>query len=234
MHYLILGLLLLLLFYAGLKSFLNANSKNLAGTMQNIGGGALLVMALFFGATGRFAAAVPLGLFALTLLGRNIGGFNPFRGAGTKSTGQKSQVRTDTVEMELDHDTGAMEGVVLSGKFADRSLSSLSELELLELLQHCRTTDVQAAQLVEAYLDRMHADWRGDSKDETRSGSTKGSAEGPMSREDAFDILGLKPDASMADIRRAHRNLMKKLHPDQGGSTYLAARVNQAKDLLLD
>jgi len=238
MHYLILGLLLLIVVYAALRAFINANPKNLAKTMRNIGGGALLILALFFGATGRFAAAVPLGLFALTLLGRNVaggfGGFNPFPGGGSKSSGQKSQVRTETVDMELDHDTGAMDGRVLSGKFANRSLSSMSEKELRELLEHCRAKDAQAAQLVEAFLDRTHAEWRDGSNEKAHSGNTTGGADGPMSREDAFDILGLQSDASRADIRRAHRTLMKKLHPDQGGSTYLAARVNQAKDLLLD
>ena len=230
MHYLILALLVLFLLYAALKSFVNANPKDLAKNLRNIGGGALLILAIFLGATGRFAAAVPLGLFALTLLGRNVaGGFNPFPGGGKKSAGQKSQVRTETVEMVLDHDTGAMDGTVLSGEFAGRSFSSMNEKELRELFDYCWKNDEQAAQLVTAFLDREHAGWQ----DGSSQRSHPGGPERPMSRDDAFDILGLQSDASRADIRRAHRNLMKKLHPDQGGSTYLAARVNQAKDLLL-
>ena len=56
---------------------------------------------------------------------------------------------------------------------------------------------------------------------------------GNMSREEAYEVLGLKPGASEYDIREAHKRLIKQSHPDQGGSDYLASKVNRAKDVLL-
>jgi hypothetical protein len=58
-------------------------------------------------------------------------------------------------------------------------------------------------------------------------------AGGPMSRQEAYAILGLPAGASVADIRAAHRRLMRGAHPDTGGSDWLAARINQARDVLL-
>lgn len=54
-----------------------------------------------------------------------------------------------------------------------------------------------------------------------------------MTEEEAYKVLGLDAGAGPEDIRRAHRALMKKVHPDQGGSNWLASRINQAKDMLL-
>ncbi len=234
MHYLILAVLILLIVYAALRSFLNSNPKTLAQNMRKMAGFGALLMALFFTLTGRFPLAVPLGVLAISLLKGNFSGFNPFPGNANKSEGQQSRVRTRTVEMELDHDTGDMEGRVIRGKFASRALSSMSESEVIELWNECLKPDSQAAQLLEAYMDRRMPEWREDAGEKAKNSSAYGGrSDGPMSRDQAYDILGLEPDASKIDIRRAHRRLMKRMHPDQGGSTYLAAKINEAKDLLL-
>jgi hypothetical protein len=205
--------------------------------MRLTGGILLLLVAAFLLARGALPLAIPLAFFGLALLGLPVrswfGSGGPF--ASRKSPGQRSEVRTDALEMVLDHDSGEMEGRCLRGQFAGRMLSSLSEAELLVLLEELRATDAQGAALIEAYLDR-----RGQgSREGGAQGAAKEQARAPrggrirMSREEAYEVLGLKKGAGEDEIRAAHRKLMMKLHPDQGGSTYLAARINEAKDVLL-
>jgi hypothetical protein len=155
--------------------------------------------------------------------------------AARKSAGQKSGVRTDSIEMVLDHDSGRMDGRCLKGRFAGRDLSSLRDAEVLQLLEEISATDLQGTLLLEAYLDRRCQGWRdrrsgGGSREEVRQPRHPA---GRMGRKEAYDVLDLKPGATEAEIRVAHRRLMMKLHPDLGGSTYLAARINEAKEALL-
>lgn len=233
MHYLILGLIIVFLVYTALRAFVNADPKNLANNLRRTGGIAAIVIAILMAVTGRFALAVPLLFIAIPLLRGNMGGFNPFPGGSSKSQGQRSRVRTKTIEMELDHDTGDMEGRVIKGKFSSRTLSSMNEAELTQLHTECQKYDPQAAQLLDAYMNKRFAEWEGSGAGDTgANGQARAGSGGHMSREEAYEILGLEPGAGKLDIRRAHRKLMKKLHPDHGGSTYLAAKINEAKDLL--
>jgi hypothetical protein len=133
--------------------------------------------------------------------------------------------------MELDHDSGAMRGRILAGKHEGVTLDALDVATLVGLLPDI---DQESHALLAAYLDRRVPGWREHAQANTATG--QGSAPhttGPMTQEEAYQVLGLQPGANDAEISRAHRTLMKKLHPDQGGSTYLAARVNEAKDILL-
>ena len=160
----------------------------------------------------------------------STGPFGPKR----KTPGQKSGVRTESLEMVLEHDSGQMEGTCLKGRFAGKSLSSLGRHELFQLLEELRGTDAKGALLLEAYLDRLAPGWRdlrsGSDREEPRLSRNR---HGGMTTNDAYEVLGLKPGAKEAEIRAAHRRLMMKFHPDQGGSTYLAARINEAKEILL-
>ena len=147
-----------------------------------------------------------------------------------KTAGQVSQVRSAFLEMELDHDTGAMNGRLLAGRLAGASLDALDLPTLVALLGEI---DEESRSLLAAYLDRRSPRWREDAQSGAAAGESGAARSGKMTEEEAYQILGLEPGASAEEIGRAHRVLMKKLHPDQGGSTYLATRVNQAKDVLL-
>jgi DnaJ-domain-containing protein 1 len=161
-------------------------------------------------------------------------GWLPFGPAGfsertKKSGGQASRVRTTYIEMELDHDTGEMRGRILAGRYQGAALESLDVKALVALLGEI---DDESRALLMPYLDRRDALWREHAQGDAATGRPAASS-GKMSAEEAYQILGLEAGASADDIGRAHRALMKKFHPDQGGSTYLAARINEAKETLL-
>jgi len=227
MVYLLLGILVLVLLLVAARGFVNANPAVLARQLKFSVGGALLLGALFLGVTGRFALALPVGAFALSMLGA---GWASQR--AQPSSGQKSTVRSAMLEMELDHDSGEMRGHVLAGHFQGRDLESLTPMELKELWLETQA-DSQSQALIEAYFDRRFARWREDFEADGTEGHGAPPSAGPMTNEEAYEILGLSPGAGEAEIRSAHRRLMKAVHPDSGGSTFLASKLNEAKDTLL-
>ncbi len=185
-----------------------------------LGGAALTV-------TGRIGLGGPLLVIAYAMFARAR------RAASVqRAPGQHSTVRSAMLEMILDHDSGEMDGMVLGGSFEGRQLSQMSEEDLMALAAEVRD-DGESAQLLEAYLDRRMPGWRDDADAEAgpRQGGTTNS--GAMTEQEAYQILGLEPGASLADIRKAHRSLMQRVHPDLGGSSFLAQRINEAKDFLL-
>ncbi len=153
------------------------------------------------------------------------------------SPGQASEIQTRFVRMQLDHDSGAMDGVVVEGAHAGRRLGDMSLGELIALWHDC-AADQQSQAVMTSYLDRVHGDtWRAAAG--SGAGSTGGSAAasaspGAMTREEACEILGVEAGASPEEIERAYRRLMLKAHPDHGGSDWLAAKINQAKELLFN
>lgn len=148
----------------------------------------------------------------------------------------KSEVATRFLRMTLDHATGVMSGIVQAGRFVGRSLSDLTDQELLVLWRDCQE-DPESLAVLEAYLDRQdNAEWREQFRQaeaETADSTHTAFRDGAMSRAEAYEILGLSPDASQDQIQAAYRRLMQRLHPDHGGSAYLAARLNQARQVLL-
>ncbi len=155
------------------------------------------------------------------------------RAARGPSPGQASEVETRFLRMTLDHDSGEMTGRVTEGRFAGRALEELELDDLIALWAECRAEDAQSAAVLEAYLDRTQGEaWR-EAAAQGGAGPRAPTGAGAMSQEEACDILGLEPGASRAAIHEAHRRLMQKVHPDHGGSNYLAAKINQAKALLI-
>ena len=183
---------------------------------------------------GRFglAAITVIATFVAirTMLKRRQGAdplHDGFAGSGSSS------VETDLLSMVLDRSTGDVSGTVKAGPFEGRDLQSLSFDELMQLLGFARQSDAESVAILETFLDRAWPDWREGDSQSARDSGAESMSRGPMTETLALEILGLEQSASVEDIKRAHKRLMAKLHPDLGGSTLLASEINRAKDFLL-
>jgi DnaJ domain len=244
MEPLALGALALILVIIALRAFVGANPRLLARALRYFGAALLALAAIGLAVFDRVGLAFLAGSMAWGLFtGGNVWphgwpyfGF-PSGRAGSRSrprasTGEKTSVRTEWIELELDHDTGEMQGGVLKGSLAGRALSSLTEDDVLTLYREAGSEDAETARLLEAYLDRnFGSDWR--AKAARAKSWKRGRPDSGMSRDEAFKVLGLRPGADADAIRAAHRKLMLQNHPDLGGSSDAAARINEAKDVLL-
>ncbi len=187
--------------------------------------------------TGRFGLAlitIIATVMAIRAVRRGQRGADPLDG-GDGPASDPVEVETELLRMRLDRVSGDVSGAVKTGRFAGRDLGSLERADLLDLLAEVVRVDSQSASLLEAYLDRRFPDWReigarGGAGGGRQGGATDGDG---MDEAEALQILGLEPGAAPEEIRQAHRRLMAKLHPDSGGSTFLAVQINRAKDLLL-
>ncbi|MFN7634156.1 MAG: hypothetical protein ACK5PI_05475 [Acetobacteraceae bacterium] len=229
MTWIALGGLALLVLLLGARAFAGATveqAKIALAVLAAILGAGLLALLLL---SGRgFQALWSLVLFGPLLLraARSWQAARSFARGGRASPGGASTVETATLSMWLDHDSQTMAGEVKRGRYAGRAMGSLDLPELLDLLADCRAEDSESVPLLEAWLDRVEPAWRdADTAPPSRSG--------PMTREEALAVLGLQDGASEAEIRAAHRRLMVAAHPDAGGSDWLAARLNEARDILL-
>ena len=235
--YLFLGILLAIGVYLLAQGFLRASPRQVATALRIVS----LILAVgviaFMAISGRLSWA----LFALPILLpwffrlRSLARL--FKAARGPSGGQTSTVKTSALAMELDHDSGEMDGEILAGPMEGRRISDLDPVLLLDFYRWCCTNDEQGARLLEAYLDRtLGAEWReqAGAGDASGNGSGGGQANSGMTHDEAWSVLGLEAGADEDAIRAAHRRLMQHAHPDRGGSAYLAAKINAAKDLLLN
>jgi DnaJ-domain-containing protein 1 len=225
----ILGLVVLVLALWALNVVSKVDPRVGARVLKAGGGLLALGLAVFLGLRGEVGIALPLGAFGLGMLGWLPFGASSFTARTQKSRGQNSRVRSAYLEMQLDHDSGAMQGRIVAGRHKGIDLDRLDMRTLSGLLGDF---DEESRALLVAYLDRRDPGWIKDAQGDAASGQGSASS-GKMTEKEAYQILGVEPGAGADAITRAHRTLMKKLHPDQGGTTYLAARINEAKDTLL-
>ena len=221
------GLLIAWLGRNVLRGFMRSDPAEAARLMRSVGGVALLLVALLIAVRGRPELAVGFGGLGIWLLSTS----RKLSGRGSTATMRRSAM----IEM-LAERNGRLRGTVLAGTFEGLALDDLSRAQCATLHGECVQHDREGVRLLEAYLDRRFAGWRaageGDA-DARRAGFEERATAGAMSQDEAYDVLGLQKSASREEVVRAHRTLIKKLHPDQGGSTALAARVNAAKEILM-
>ncbi len=237
MAYVLIGAAALILLFTGLRWFVRADPASVTT--------ALKVTAIVLGVTGVVLLAVGgrIGLVLMLaglLMPLVVRWRNARRLAGMRSgpasgpgAGGSSRVDTEYFAMTLDHESGALDGEVRKGPQRGSRLSALDLPALLGLFSDCGD-DAASQQVLSAYLDRHHEGWR-ETAAPGMDGQTgqAGGAPAALTRDEAFRILGLEPGADEAAIKAAHHRLMKKFHPDQGGSAWFAARINEARDLLI-
>jgi hypothetical protein len=232
MQFILIALLALGIIVLIMRGLATANPSTVALVFKRTVGAVIVAASALLALRGLLPIAAPLFLVGLGMLG--VGGFLAGLMPGSRPTpGNTSQVRTGVLAVELDHDTGNMDGEVLTGRFAGARLSALPPGDLAELRDECAAAGDQSLELIEAYLDRHHPDWREAEGHREHGAGAGGNAGGVMDAAEARAILGLDQDATASEIRAAHKKLMKLYHPDHGGSSYLAAKVNRAKDILL-
>ncbi len=230
---LLLALVVLAVGALGIAWFLRASPSTLARRMRMvlvvlgaIAAGGMLIFGLRFLPSllpelFGLAGLVITGLIARALRNRPSGGFS------SPGAGQRTEVRTAFLQAWIDHGTGDVGGTVLAGRFAGRTLDRLADAELLDLHEEC-TGDADSLRVLEAYLDRrLNVDWRTAKQAPPRGPRTD------MTREEALAVLGLAQGATEEEIKAAHRRLIRRTHPDAGGTADLAARINRAKDVLV-
>ncbi len=208
--------------------FVRADPQKLANGARTLGPVLLALVGLALLVLGRqgmagLVLAAALAWYGSARMKRPTVGLAP---------GKRSTVRTAALEMELDHDTGGLEGLVLAGRHEGKMLGSMGLAELQQLYREL-PSDPESRQLLETYLDGRFPVWRKDAEANGGEGLGVAPGAGAMTKEEAYKVLGLEAGAAAADVRKAHRRLMQRLHPDIGGTSFLAARINEAKDVLL-
>jgi hypothetical protein len=217
-----------------MRWYVAATPKTLLKVLKWLSLGLIVSIGLFLAQTGRLA-------WAFVTLPVLIGWLMRFRSAakmfknfslmsGKAQPTGSSEVETRFLRMTLDHGSGGMDGEIIEGPYKGRLLSEVGQQAVVNILKQCWSEDEQSVQILETYLDHHYPDWR--IMSESEAGPGMSSTDG-MDRGEAFEILGLSEEATNEQVKAAYLRLIAGLHPDHGGSTYLAAKINRAKDVLL-
>ncbi len=233
LFYLLIGCGVAFLLWLLLRTLADAPPKKIIAGAKIAGAGVGILGALFLLVTGRLWSVLALGSAFAPALMRFFKSWQIGQGGTAQTETDDSSVETRLLRMTLDHATGAMDGLVREGKMRGRKLSELGLDALLELLAEARLDDPDSAPLLEAFLDRAAPDWRSHGGAASGEAPPASPARGGMTRSEAARLLGVAEDADPATIKAAHRRLMMKVHPDHGGTDELAARLNDAKRVLL-
>ena len=237
----ILGVALLAGVLLAGRWYAKADTKTLLTMLKWVLLGTVVSVVLFFIISGRVAwalAALPALLpwfFRLRAVARAAKTFARMRqsyGTGSAGASGSSDLETRFLRMRLDHETGLMSGEVINGPFKGHHLDDMGIADLIKLWQQCGRDDPESGRVVATYLDRVHPDWR-ESEAGFFEGDGRAGPSGVMDRAQALQVLGLPESATAANVKDAHRRLIAGMHPDHGGSDFLAAQINQAKDVLL-
>jgi len=213
-----------------IKYMAKADPKTIKETTRKAGGAFAIFLSLILTLKGALPIAIPMFLFGLGVLGLgHLAGIELPWASNNTPTG-KAHIRTKILFMDLDHDNNKMNGKVISGHFKGQTLDQLNQAQLLELLDECLVAGDQSPHLLQAYLDTIHPQWRQSYNGQKANADNR---TGSMDRAEALAILGLSKGSNEKQIIAAHRRLMKQYHPDHGGSDYLAAKINEAKEVLL-
>jgi hypothetical protein len=227
MQYVLLAGVGLLIVGIALQLMRNANPRRIARMARWVVGGLLAAGAAYMLFRGRFEIALVLGGIAFPILRNGRIGRISFE-SDTPSGENTSAVRSRYIAMTLDHQSGEVTGKVIYGEFQGIDLINLGENETRRLLAAAQS-DPDSLSLLETWLDKNRAGWR-----EWFASHPEGNPSTAIDEDAiAYEVLGLKPGASAEEIRAAHRKLMMGVHPDQGGSNFLASKINEAKDRLL-
>lgn len=210
--------------------------KRRGAYLQIILGGAVVgVIILTLSGKMHWVGAALTGLLVLArqllpVLIRLLPALGQWRAQASTPGSKQSEVSARIIKMTLDHDSGELSGVILEGEYKDWLLSELDRSQLDALLDFCQQEDADSAQLLASYMTQRFPE---DDHQSQKENNTAGTQATGLSRTEALAVLGLNEEASEADIIAAHRMLIQKLHPDRGGTDYLAAKINEAKDFLL-